>query len=84
MFTPIHLGDKRTLIGEHSQQSAPTKAYHLFFEEQQIWLHAETKNRRGGEHKVFVEFRWLQLDESKEVFGECTKPTICANVGGKF
>ena len=34
MFTPIHLGDKRTLIGEHSQQSAPTKAYHLFFEEQ--------------------------------------------------
>ena len=34
--------------------------------------------------RFFVEFRWLQLDESKEVFGECTKPTICANVGGKF
>ena len=39
-----------------------------------VELHDEFKSSQGGKHKDFVEFGWLPLDKSNEVYDECTKP----------
>lgn len=46
----------------------------MYFRKWWVWLHAQFMSGQGGEYEIFVEFRWLHLGESKEVFGECTKP----------